>query len=112
VTKSFNLALEIINIYRSLINKREYVLSKQILRSGTSVGANIKEAIKAYSKNDFLYKMNISLKEANETEYWLELLIQSEILTDNNVKNALQHCKEICRILDSIVATGMKKEPR
>lgn len=108
ISKSFNLALEIISIYKYLISKREYVLSKQILRSGTSVGANIKEAVKGYSKNDFLYKMNIALKEANETEYWLELLVQSEILADNDVKNVLQNCKEICRILDSIVATGMK----
>ena len=69
VSKSFSLALEIISIYRYLISKKEYVLSKQILRSGTSIGANIKEGIKGFSKNDFLYKMNISLKEANETEY-------------------------------------------
>ncbi|AWK53018.1 four helix bundle protein [Clostridium beijerinckii] len=109
VYKSFNLALEIISIYKYLISKREYVLSKQILRSGTSVGANVKEAVKGYSKNDFLYKMNIALKEANETEYWLELLIQSEILSDYDIKVVLQHCKEICRILNSIVATGMKK---
>ena len=108
VTKSFNLALEIITIYIYLISKREYVLSKQILRSGTSVAANVKEAVKGYSKNDFLYKMNIALKEANENEYWLELLIQSEILSDYYTKVLLQHCKEICRILDSIVATGLK----
>ena len=109
VSKSFNLALEIISIYKYLISKREYVLSKQILRSGTSVGANIKEAIKGYTKRDFLYKMNIALKEANETEYWLELLIQSKILSDNDIKGVLQHCKEIRRILDGIVATGIKK---
>jgi len=110
VSKSFNLALEIISIYKSLIIKKEFVLSKQLLRSGTSVGANIKEAIKGYSKNDFLYKMSIALKEANETEYWLELLIQSETLSDNTIQVSLIHCKEICKILNSIVSTARKSE--
>ena len=85
-------------------------MSRQILRSGTSIGANVKEAVKGYSKNDFLYKMNIALKEANETEYWLELLIQSEILSDNDINGVLKHCKEVCRILDSIVASGQCRQ--
>lgn len=82
VNKSFNLALEIISIHKSLIISREYILSKQLLRSGTSVGANVKEGIKGYTKKDFLHKMSIALKEANEMEYWLELIIQSYILKD------------------------------
>lgn len=110
MTKSFNFALEIISIYRHLISKREYILSKQLLRSGTSIGANVKEGIKGYTKNDFLFKMSIALKEANETEYWLELLIQSGILKDNNVISALENCREICRILNKIVMTGTKKQ--
>jgi len=106
VTKSFNLALEIISIYKSLIIKKKFILSKHILRSGTSVGANIKEAINGYSKNDFLYDMSIALKEVNETEYWLELLIQSEILSDNTVQLSLIYCKEICKLLNSLSMTG------
>ena len=109
VEKSFKFALEVIYIYRNLIDKKEYILSKQLLRSGTSVGANIKEAIKGYSKTDFVYKMSIALKEANETEYWLELLIQSEILDNNDIRSSLMHCKEICRILNKIVMSGMKE---
>lgn len=110
VSKSFKFALQIILIYKHLISKQEYILSKQLLRSGTSIGANIKEGIKGYSKTDFIYKMNIALKEANETEYWLELLIESEILKDDEAPLLLQDCKEICRILNKIVATGMKNE--
>ena len=110
VTKSFNLALEIITIYKYLISKKEYILSKQLLRSGTSVGANVKEGIKGYTKADFLYKMNLALKEANETEYWLELLMQSDILSNDDTKAILQHCKEICRILNSFVTSTRKSE--
>ncbi|MDU4660365.1 MAG: four helix bundle protein, partial [Clostridium butyricum] len=76
--KSFNFALEIIDIYKYLtITKKEFILSKQLLRSGTSIGANIKEALKGQSRKDFLSKMSIALKEAEETEYWIQLLIQS-----------------------------------
>ncbi|NSB33741.1 four helix bundle protein [Clostridium saccharoperbutylacetonicum] len=90
VNKSFDFSLEIINIYKALV----IVLSKQLFRSGTSVGVNIKEAIKGYTKTEFLYKMNLALKEANESEYWLELMIQSKIfLEDNNILKALQIVK-------------------
>ena len=79
--KSFNFALEIIDIYKYLtITKKEFILSKQLLRSGTSIGANIKEALKWQSRKDFLSKMSIALKEAEETEYWIQLLIQSNYL--------------------------------
>ncbi|APF23595.1 four helix bundle protein [Clostridium butyricum] len=79
--KSFNFALEIIDIYKYLtITKKEFILSKQLLRSGTSIGANIKEALKGQSRKDFLSKMSIALKEAEETEYWIQLLIQSNYL--------------------------------
>ena len=82
-TKSFNFAVRIVNLYKYLCNdKKEFVLSKQLLRSGTSIGANVKEAINAQSRNDFLSKMNISLKEAGEAEYWIELLMAAEYLNE------------------------------
>jgi four helix bundle protein len=102
VHKSFDFSLEIIDIYKVLVFNKEFILSKQLLRSRTSIGANIKEAIKGYTKTEFLYKMNIALKEANESEYWLELIIKSKILEDDNTLKALQDCKEICRILSKI----------
>ena len=81
VDKSKKFALRIIKLYKYLITeKREYVLSKQILRCGTSIGANVKEAIRGQSKADFYAKMNIALKEASETEYWLELLHESDYI--------------------------------
>ncbi len=103
VNKSFSFALNTIKIYKYLTNKNEYVLSKQLLRSGTSVGANIREAIDGQSKRDFLSKMNISLKEAKETEYWIELLIESDYLCKVEHQYYLNDCKELCRILNSIV---------
>ena len=101
--KSFKFAIDIINVYKMLCDKREFVLSKQLLRSGTSIGANVKEALRGQSKKDFLSKMNIALKESNETEYWIELLFQTGYLDKNENKNLLWDCKELCRILNSIV---------
>jgi len=105
VDKSFDFAVKIVNLYQTLvIEKREYILSKQIVRSGTSIGANVKEGIKGYSKADFKYKMSIALKEANETEFWLELLLKTKIIEDNQYsKTMISECKEICRILEKIV---------
>ncbi|MBW6410256.1 four helix bundle protein [Clostridium weizhouense] len=104
VDKCFSFALKIIEIYRYLVNnKKEFVLSKQLLRSGTSIGANVKESINAISKADFRNKISIALKEADETEHWLELMLLSDILCKNEMKSLLQDCKEICRILNSIV---------
>ena len=88
--KSFEFAKEIVYLYKVLAEKREYVLSKQLLRSETSIGANIREAEHAQSKADFIHKLSISLKEANETEYWLDLLFETRYLTIEefqNVKN-------------------------
>ena len=79
VDKSKSFALRIIKLYKYLVSeKKEYILSKQILRCGTSIGANVKEAIRGQSKADYYSKMNIALKEASETEYWLELLHESD----------------------------------
>ena len=103
-TKSFNFAVCIVNLYKYLCsNKKEFVLSKQLLRSGISIGANVKEAINAQSRNDFLSKMNISLKEAGEAEYWIELLMATEYLNEQEGNSILNDCVEVKKILYSIV---------
>ena len=102
--KSFDFALLIIELYKELANEKEYVISKQILRSGTSIGANIQEASAAFSKKDFLYKMAISSKEARETRYWLQLLEKSN-LTKIKVEQHLIQIQDIINILTKIVKT-------
>lgn len=107
--KSYNFALEIIKLYKYLINeKREYVLSKQLLRSGTSIGANIEEAYYAQSKKDFISKMSISLKESAETKYWLKLLRDSETLDEEHINNLIFDCEEIIKILTTIINTAKR----
>ena len=107
--KSRLFALRIIKLYKYLNDeKKEYVLSKQILRSGTSIGANIVEAHNAMSKKEFLSKMNIALKEAAETEYWLDLLNASEYLTLNEFESINSDCEEIKKLLVSIVKSTNK----
>ena len=104
VNKSKAFAVRIVNLYKYLNeNKKEYILSKQLLRSGTSIGANVKEAIRGQSKQDFIAKMNISLKEANETEYWLELLRETDYLNDNEFESIYKECQELLKILITIV---------
>ncbi|MCM1365047.1 MAG: four helix bundle protein [Faecalibacterium sp.] len=103
VDKSKKFALRIIKLYQYLCNdKHEYVLSKQVLRCGTSIGANIKEAIRGQTKADFYAKMNISLKEASETEYWLELLHESGYLEHILFQSIYSDCQEIIKLLMSI----------
>lgn len=103
VIKSKNFALRIIKLYCHLRNKKkEYVLSKQVLRSGTSIGANIKEAIHGQTKADFYAKMNIALKETGETEYWLELLYESKYIETDAFTSIYKDCKELLRLLISI----------
>lgn len=107
--KAFKFAIKIIRLYRYLcIEKKEYVLSKQLLRSGTSIGANIKEGVNAYTKTEFKYKLSIALKEANESEYWIELLIASDILRVEECKLVLEECRELCKMLSSIIKTCNK----
>ena len=102
--KAFKFALNIIVIYKILVTtKKEYVLSKQLLRSGTAIGALIKEAEHAQSKADFLNKMNIALKEANETEYWLQLLKHSKEIDEKEAETYLIANVELIRLLASIV---------
>jgi len=103
--KSFAFAIDVVNLYKVLAEKRELVLSRQMLRSGTSIGANIREAEHAQSKADFIHKLSISLKEANETEYWLDLLYETKYLSDIDFLNIKPKITEILRLLTSIVKT-------
>ncbi|MDE6827473.1 four helix bundle protein [uncultured Alistipes sp.] len=108
--KSLTFAIRIVRLYQHLTReKHEYVLSKQMLKSGTSVGANIREALRGQSRQDFAAKMNISLKEINETEYWLELLYRTDYITDKEFRSIFADCKELVRILTSIVKTTREK---
>lgn len=104
--KAFKFSINIVDLYKYLNqDKNEYVISKQILRSGTSIGSNIKEGLQAQSRRDFLNKMSISLKEASETEYWLELLIATNYIDADASKILITECKEMNRMLSSIVKT-------
>lgn len=104
--KAFKFAIKIVNLYKYLSKeKSEYILSKQVLRAGTSIGANIKEGIEGQSKKDFLSKMNIALKEASETEYWLELLMATNYIEADSFRNVIGDCKELNRILTAIIKT-------
>ena len=102
--KSFAFALQIIKLYSKLREKHEYVLAKQLLRSGTSIGANIEEASAGQSRKDFLAKMAVASKEARETRYWLRLLRESD-LVELDMTNELNSVDELIRILTSIVKT-------
>lgn len=104
--KSKQFAVRIVKLYKYLYNdKKEYVMSKQLLKSGTSIGANISEALCAISKKDFLSKMYISFKECAETLYWLDILRDTEYITEKEYTSVYNDCKEIQRILTSITKT-------
>jgi four helix bundle protein len=107
MNKSYAFALRIVNLYKYLINEhKEYVLSKQVLRSGTTIGALIKEAEHAQSKADFINKMNVALKEANETDYWLNLIKDSEYIDESSFRSIDDACLELVRLLSGIVKTS------
>jgi len=111
IDKSISFAVRIIKLYQYLIKtKKESIISKQIIRSGTSIGANINEANYGQSKKDFISKMHIALKETAETEYWLRLLIMSEYITEDMGKSILSDCLEIKRILIATINTAKKSE--
>ncbi|MBI3458661.1 four helix bundle protein [Candidatus Azambacteria bacterium] len=108
-TKSFKFALKVVEIYKFLIeNKKEYVLSKQILRSGTSIGAMIYESEHAESKQDFIHKLAIAQKEANETKYWIELLSQSQFINRAIYDGLVTDIEEIQKIISSSIITSKK----
>ena len=107
--KSFQFALSIIKLYRDLATKKEFIISKQLLRSGTSIGANIEEATAAQTKKDFISKMAIANKEARETKYWLNLLQMSQ-LVDQNFNEYLTSIEEIIKILTSIIKSSQESQ--
>ena len=104
--KTYAFALRIIKAYNFLTQKNEFVLSKQLLRSGTSIGANCREATYAQSKMDFVNKLSIALKETNETIYWLELLHDSDYISDKSFSSIHDDGLEILKLLISIIKTS------
>jgi four helix bundle protein len=101
-----------INAYKFLSKEqKEYVLSKQMLRSGTAIGALIRESEYAQSRADFINKLSIALKEANETEYWIMLLNASEYITDKSFESIIKDCRELIKLLTSIINTA-KQQPQ
>lgn len=105
--KSKRFAVRVINMYKYLCGeKREFVISKQVLRSGTSIGANIAESECAYSKSDFVYKLYTALKECNETKYWLELLYETDYIGEEMFNSMYSDCEEIRRILSASTKTA------
>jgi four helix bundle protein len=104
--KSFAFAVRVVNLYKYLVSeKKEFVLSKQLLRSGTAIGALIREAEQAESKADFVHKLAIALKEANETEYWLLLLRATDYLTEKEKESMAFDNTELIKLLTSIINT-------
>ncbi len=110
-TKTFRFALRIVKAYKCLKYEREvYVLSKQLLRSGTSIGANVHEALYAQTRADFVTKMSISLKEASETLYWIELLKESDLFSEAESESLRVDCVEIIKMLTSIIKTAKTEQ--
>ncbi len=104
--KSFAFALRVVRLYQYLCDeKHEYVMSKQLLRSGTAIGALVREAEHAESRADFIHKLSIALKEANETQYWLELLHRSDYIAPNGYASIHQDSNELIKLLASIIKT-------
>ena len=109
--KSFNFAVRIVKLYKYFCSeKKEYILSKQLLRCGTSIGANINEAQAGQSKKDFIAKMSIASKEARESQYWINLLIKTDYLNSNDehTKSLLKDVEEIVKLLTSIVKSSQE----
>jgi len=109
IDRSFAFAVRIVKLYQHLLDKKEFVLSKQMLRSGTSIGANIREAQNAESKNDFIHKLAISQKECEETMYWLELLQETNFLTKYEFDAINKDAQEILKMLRSAILTAKNK---
>jgi four helix bundle protein len=107
VDKSFEFAVRIVNLHKYMLREhKEYVLSKQLLRCGTSIGANIAEAQRGQSKADFAVKMNIALKEASETEYWLKLLRRTDFLSEEQYTSLNADIRELISLLMAICRTA------
>lgn len=109
-TKSFELAIRGVNFYKWLVSeKKEFVMSKQFLRSITSVGANVREAVNAQSKPDFIHKLSIAQKECDESMYWLEILKETSYISVIEFDSIHQQCNEVLKIIRSIIITSKKK---
>lgn len=111
--KTLNFAVRIVNLYKHLCGKSmDRHIPRQLLKSGTSVGANVREGLRAQTQEDFIAKMNIALKEAEESEYWLELLHRTDYLTDAEMKSIFPQCNELTKLLTSIVKTAKSNLPK
>lgn len=108
--KSFDFGVKIVQLHEQLAQDKHFVLGKQLLRSGTSIGANINEALAGYSKKDFVYKLTISLKEAQESEYWIKLIEAAGITQDIDYKPYLTDVVELQKILTAIIKTSRNNE--
>ena len=104
--KTYQFALKVVLVCKELTNQKEYVLSKQLLRSATSIGANVEEGIQGQSKPDFIHKFSIAQKEAYETHYWLRLLRDSGYLSKENASQLLSDCEDIQKIITAILKTS------
>src|SRR5215216_4827935 len=101
--KSYNFSVSIVNLVRKFPKTTDaYIISKQLLRCGTSVGANVEEAVGGFSRNDFIYKINLALKECRESHYWIRLIKDTSILNSNDTEEILNLCDELRKILTSI----------
>lgn len=109
IKKSYDFALEIVKLYKFLAEQKEYVLSKQMLRSGTSIGANVHEAVAAESKKDFIHKLGIAVKEARETLYWLCLLLDSDFIQKKQFDVLSSSCNSLIKNLNSIILTTKQR---
>ena len=104
VQKSYAFSLRCLKLYKYLCSRDgNYIIGKQLLRSGTSIGANVREALRAQTRPDFITKLNVALKEASETEYWIELLRDSDYISSSQAESMLADCVELLKILTSIV---------
>ena len=104
VQKSYAFSLRCVRLYKYLYSRDgNYIIGKQLLRSGTSIGANVREALRAQTRPDFITKLNVALKEASETEYWIELLRDSDYISSSQAESMLADCVELLKILTSIV---------
>lgn len=107
VTKSYAFAVRCVNLYKYLCEeKHDYIVGKQLLRSGTSIGANVKEAIRGVSRADFAAKLSIALKEASESEYWIEILRDTDYITPQQSNSLLADCQELLKLLISIIKSS------
>ena len=110
IAKSLDFSVRIVNLCKCLRDeRREIVMSKQILRSGTSIGANASEAVAAESSEDFVHKLTISLKEANETKYWILLLHRTHYISNEEFRSIMSDCQELRRLIGSIVSSTKRK---